>query len=417
MEDGESVFITGRAGTGKSTLLRYFKDTTRRSVVVLAPTGVAALNIGGQTIHSFFGLKPRDFLDPDEVEPPRGRSVLLMRMLKTLVIDEVSMVRADILECLDRKLRLARSRPHEPFGGVQLVLIGDPFQLPPVVHDATVREHFEQRFGGPWFFKSPVLREAKLRLIELQKNYRQADPYFIGLLNAVRENRLDQESLEMLNSRVRSRESAFDGEPYITTTPTNAIAQQINTSFLDALPGEAVTLHGEFTGDFEPDRNGMPAKLPTDDPLVVKDGAQVMLVRNDVQKRWVNGTLGTLAGDPRKSISVRIGNHPYQVDRCTWEKIQYTYDATEQKIVPKVVGSFTQYPLKLGWAFTIHKVQGLTLDRLYLDLGGGAFAHGQTYTALSRCRSLEGLALGRPVYPDDIILDAEITAFREAFRA
>jgi ATP-dependent DNA helicase PIF1 len=215
---------------------------------------------------------------------------------------------------------------------------------------------------------------------------------------------------------VRSRESAFGGEPYITATPTNAIAQQINSTYLDALPGEKVTLHGNFTGKLKPEMNGIPSKLPTDDPLVLKDGAQVMLVRNDPQKRWVNGTLGTIAGDIARSIAVRIGGFTHQVDKCTWEKIEYSYDATEEKIVSKVVGTFTQYPLKLGWAFTIHKVQGLTLDRLYLDLAGGAFAHGQTYTALSRCRSLDGLALGRTVYPADIILDAGILAFREAFR-
>ncbi|MCX7029277.1 MAG: AAA family ATPase [Spirochaetes bacterium] len=417
MEAGESAFITGRAGTGKSTLLRYFKDTTHRSVVVLAPTGVAALNIGGQTIHSFFRLPPRDFLDPDDMQPPRGQSVLLMRKLQTLVIDEVSMVRADMLECIDRKLRMARSRSHEPFGGVQMVLIGDPFQLPPVVQDATVREHFQELYGGPYFFKSPALKEANLRLIELQKNYRQSDPRFIDLLNRVRENNLDPASIEILNGRVQSRERAFNGEPYITATPTNAIAQQINTTYLNALPGQEVTLHGDFAGELTPIMNGLPAKLPTDDPLVLKDGAQVMLVRNDVQRRWVNGTLGTLSGDPRRSIAVNLGGATYQVDKCTWEKIEYAYDTIEEKIVPKVVGTFTQYPLKLGWAFTIHKVQGLTLDRLYLDLAGGAFAHGQTYTALSRCRSLDGLALGRAVYPADIILDAGILAFREAFRS
>lgn len=417
MESGESVFITGKAGTGKSTLLRYFRETTRKPVVVLAPTGVAALNVGGQTIHSFFRLKPQDFIEPDTMTPPRGRSHLLMRMLQTLVIDEVSMVRADILECIDRLLQLSRGRPGEPFGGIQMILIGDPFQLPPVVSDPDVHAHFLRRYGGPYFFRSPSLREARLRLIELQKNYRQDDPVFIDVLNRVRENRLDQATMEILNRRVQSRQEAFDGDAYVTATPTNAIAQSINAEYLARLPGQQVVFEGAFTGEFDARQERLPAKLPTDDPLVLKEGAQVMLVRNDAQRRWVNGTLGIVAGDPRRSVAVRIGGATYQIDKCTWEKIRYEYDAAEGKIIPKVVGTFTQYPLKLGWAFTIHKVQGLTLDRLYLDLAAGAFAHGQTYTALSRCRSLDGLALGREISPSDIILDQGILQFREAFRS
>lgn len=416
LEAGESVFVTGRAGTGKSTLLRYFRETTQKSVVVLAPTGVAALNVGGQTIHSFFRLPPRDFIDPDTMKAPRGRSYLLMRMLKTLVVDEVSMVRADILECVDRLLRMARSRPGEPFGGIQLVIIGDPFQLPPVVTDQTVREHFVRCYGGPWFFCSPALQQASLRLIELQRGYRQSDPLFLNVLNKVRENKLDPDSSAILESRVRLQKEAFSGEPFITATPTNAIAQQINTSFLQALPGPEVVLQGDFTGDMGRSQGTLPAKLPTDDPLVLKESAQVMLVRNDTQRRWVNGSLGILSGDPCVSVRVNVSGSVYRVDRCTWEKVEYTYDEIEGKIVPKVVGSFTQYPLKLGWAFTIHKVQGLTLDRLYLDLAAGAFAHGQTYTALSRCRSLDGLALAREIWPGDIILDPGLLAFREAFQ-
>ena len=416
LESGKSVFITGKAGTGKTTLLRYFRETTRKSVVVLAPTGVAALNIGGQTIHSFFRLPPRDFIEPDTMTPPRGRSHLLMTKLETLIIDEVSMVRADILECIDRLLRMARSRPGEAFGGVQLVLIGDPYQLPPVVQDPEVRQHFIRQYGGPYFFRSPALRQARFRLIELQKSYRQDDEQFLALLNAVRENMMGPQSLSLLNTRMVSRDIAFEGKPFITATPTNAQAQQINTSFLAALPGEEVVLTGAFTGEFDHTGTGPPGKLPTDDPLILKEGAQVMLVRNDAQRRWVNGTLAIVARDPRVSIAVNIGGMVYQVDRCVWEKIRYKYDHEEGRIVPEVVGTFTQYPLKLGWAFTIHKVQGLTLDRLFLDLAGGAFAHGQTYTALSRCRSLAGIALGREVLPSDIILDAEILSFREAFR-
>ncbi len=416
LEAGESVFITGKAGTGKSTLLRYFRETTPKSVVVFAPTGVAALNVGGQTIHSFFRLPPRDFVDPDTMTPPRGRSYLLMSKLETLVIDEVSMVRAEILECVDRLLRMARSRPTEPFGGVQLVLIGDPFQLPPAVKDRAVRQHFARCYGGPWFFLSPALRQAGLRLIELHKSYRQNDPVFLDVLNSVRENRLDPEKMAVLQRLVQPREQAFSGEPFVTTTPTNAVAQDINGSLLNELPGPEVVFHGDFAGDMGGGPGKLPSALPTDDPVVLKQGAQVMLVRNDAQRRWVNGSIGVVSGDPHESVQVNLYGNIYRVDRCTWEKIEYTYDTVERKILPQVVGSFTQYPLKLGWAFTIHKVQGLTLDRLYLDLAAGAFAHGQTYTALSRCRSLDGLALSREIRESDIILDPDLLAFRQAFR-
>jgi ATP-dependent DNA helicase PIF1 len=405
-KQGESFFITGKAGTGKSTLLRYFRATTKKSVVVLAPTGIAAINVGGQTIHSFFHFPPR-LIEPDQIRP--SRDPLLYRRIEVLVIDEVSMVRADLMDGVDAALRLNRASPTKPFGGVQLVLIGDLFQLPPVVKERELSEYFTREYGGPFFFQAKAFRNTRLKVLELQKVYRQSDEQFIAILNAIRERKIDSSILDALNKRVVEQEMLGDSDATVLLTPTNRVANDINRTHLAKLPGTAMEFQAIIEGEFKE------SEYPTEDTLYLKLGARIMMLQNDAQKRWVNGTLGTIGKLSDTEIRVEINGCSYHVPRHRWENIRYVYDPNKKAIVQKEIGSFEQYPVRLAWALTIHKCQGQSFDHVYLDLAAGAFAHGQTYVALSRCRTLDGLGLGRPVFDSDIILDESIYGYKEVF--
>ncbi len=403
------LFITGRAGSGKSTLLRALPDLVAEPMVVVAPTGLAAVNVGGQTIHSFFGLPPR-LIGRDDIK--RSRNGSLMRKLRLLVIDEVSMVRSDLMWAIDQSLRLNRGRPREAFGGLRLVMFGDLNQLPPIVQENEVAEHLDTNFGGPFFFTIPALREgAGTRLIELSRIFRQSDPALIEVLNRIRDGDATVSDLAHLNERVAPIRTLSEGDPYVILTPTNAAANRINAAFLEALPGTARTYSAEVTGEF-----GLGAQ-PTEQTLVLKAGAKVILLRNDAERRWVNGTVARIARLEDASVFVEIDGREYEVEPVSWETRRYAYDTTAEKIVESIAGTFKQLPVRLAWALTIHKSQGLTLDRVYIDLGRGTFAHGQAYVALSRCRTMAGLSLARPLRPNDIIFDRAAIGYRDLFPA
>jgi hypothetical protein len=410
VEDGAGhLFVTGRAGTGKSTLLRAIRDMVAEEMVVVAPTGLAAVNVGGQTIHSFFGLPPR-LIRPDDIR--RSRNGGIMRRLKLLVVDEVSMVRSDLMSAIDQSLRVNRGRPREAFGGVRLVLFGDLHQLPPIVQEADVADYLEGAHGGPFFFSVASLREGTgTRLLELGQVFRQSDERLIGVLDRVREGAAEETDLALLNERVHPIRTLAEGDPYVILTPTNAAALRINLAFLEALPGAARAYEARLSGDFSASAH------PTDTTLLLKPGAKVILLRNDADRRWVNGSIARVSRLEEKRVFVRLedGGEEHEIDPVAWENRRYAYDQTEGRIVETIAGKFEQLPLRLAWALTIHKSQGLTLDRVYIDLGRGTFAHGQAYVALSRCRSLEGLALARSLRPGDILFDRAAMGYRDLF--
>jgi ATP-dependent DNA helicase PIF1 len=400
------LFITGRAGTGKSTLLRIMRDILEDDLVVVAPTGLAAVNVGGQTIHSFFGLPPR-LLQAGDIR--RARNGRIMRKIAYLVIDEVSMVRSDVMWGIDQSLRVNRGKPREPFGGVRLVMFGDLHQLPPVV-EGDVAQHLESQFGGPFFFSVSALTEgAGTSLLELGTVFRQSAGPLLDVLNKIREGLVSADDLAPINAQVHPIRTLSEGEAYVILTPTNAAADRINQAYLKALPGREYQFSAETKGEFKE------AAHPTDITLKLKVGAKVILLRNDPDGRWVNGTIARVARLTEKEVEISIDGREYAVEPAQWENRRYAYDQTAQKIVETVAGTFTQYPLRLAWAMTIHKSQGMSLDAVYLDLGRGTFAHGQAYVALSRCRTLEGLALARPLAPRDIIFDPAAMEYRHLF--
>ncbi len=408
MRDGVGhLFVTGRAGTGKSTLLRTLRDIVTDEIVIVAPTGLAAVNVGGQTIHSFFGLPPR-LVRQDDIR--RSRNGRIMRKIKYLVIDEVSMVRSDLMWAIDQSLRVNRGKPREPFGGVRLVLFGDLHQLPPVVQEHEVADHLEENFGGPFFFSVPALMEGDgTTLLELNQVFRQSEGPLLDVLNKVREGRVDEDDLTVLNERVRPIRTLAEGEAFVILTPTNAAAQRINLAYLNALKGEAFTYTAGTTGEFNP------SAQPTDQSLTLKVGAKVIMLRNDADRRWVNGSIARISRLDEKRVFITLDGKEYEVEPASWENRRYAYDQAEQKIVETVAGTFTQFPVRLAWAMTIHKSQGMTLENVYLDLGRGTFAHGQAYVALSRCRTLEGLTLARPLQPRDVIFDKSAMKYRSVF--
>jgi len=402
----ESYFITGKAGTGKSTLLSHYASESQSRMALLAPTGIAAVNIQGQTIHSFFRFPPEP-ITSEHIHESRFKE--LYRALDTIVIDEVSMVRSDMMDGIDQMLRLNRGRPAEPFGGVQMLFFGDVFQLQPVVASDEEAKYFSSYYQSPFFFDAKVFDEAQFGIIDLQKVYRQKDLGFIGLLDAIRMNRAGDTQLRAINSRFRPNLPDDDTQFRITLASTNAIVAEVNNRRLSHLTTQKFTYLGRIEGKFP--RNS----LPTEMELRLKSGAQVMFVKNDMARRWVNGTIGKVVALAQDHIAVQVeeggATFTYDVPLATWEVRKHTLEHASHSIRTEVVGSFTQYPLKLAWAVTIHKSQGLTFDDAVVDLGAGAFAHGQTYVALSRCTSFEGLVLKTKVRRKDIIVDYAVSDF------
>jgi len=399
----ENLFVTGRAGTGKSTLLNHLAHNTSKQIVICAPTGVAALNVGGQTIHSLFRLPIGVIADHELEQNDQLRK--LLNTIETLVIDEVSMVNADLLDAIDRSLRQARQRKREPFGGVQVVLFGDPYQLAPVPGDPDERAYFEDRYRSIWFFDALVWQETDLTIYELTSIHRQHEDEFKYMLNAVRHNGVTAEIAGRLNA-VGARPAPDDGT--ITLATTNSTVTRINASALARLPGRVLTAKAEISGEFSG------RAYPADESLELKVGAQVMFLRNDTQEggtqRWVNGSVGTVV-KIADTVWVEIDGRDHEVKPAVWEKFKYSYSARTKSLRKDVVAEFTQFPLRLAWAVTIHKSQGKTYDRAIVDLGPRSFAPGQTYVALSRISSLEGLYLTRPLRPSDIIVDENVVRF------
>lgn len=416
----QSVFMTGKAGTGKSTFLRHIVENTKKRTVVLAPTGIAAVNAGGVTLHSFFHLPFKPLLPDDpELQIRNLRQRLkhtaeqqkLIRELELIVIDEVSMVRADIIDFIDKVLRLYSGRFREPFGGKQLLLVGDIFQLEPVV-TSDMRDIFRNLYPNLYFFSAKVFRDFALVPIELRKVYRQSDSLFIGMLDRMRLGAVSAEDIAMLNSRVDPEASSPERQKEFTMTlaPKRDTVDAINTSRLGRLKRKLHTFHGEIRDKFP--ENSLPVPLV----LELKVGAQVVFVRNDPEKRWVNGTIGKIHSISENSLEVELENGQiHTITREVWENVSYRYDKETKKIDEEVLGTFTQYPLRLAWALTIHKSQGLTFPRVIIDLEGGAFAAGQAYVALSRCQSLEGLTLRTKVNPYDFFVNPAIRSFSGFF--
>jgi ATP-dependent exoDNAse (exonuclease V) alpha subunit len=406
----EHLFITGKAGTGKSTLLRFFRDNTAKNVVILAPTGVAAVNVRGQTIHSFFRFKPD--ITPEGVSSIRIRrnEQELYRKIDTLIIDEASMLRSDLLDCIAAFLMIYGKDPSRAFGGVQLILIGDLYQLPPVVtkHD---REAFQGMYESPYFFDSKAYKKLAIRTIELTKIYRQKEEEFIHLLSSIRDRSVTLEHLKMINKRYLPDFVPDEEDFYIYLTTTNALADQINQERLKQIKANSVISAGTMTGEFDE------KSLPTHKDLELKIGAQVMLLNNDPEGRWINGTIGKITylnaeGFGTDAIEVELSDGDVvEVTPFTWEMYQFFYNEDTERLESREIGSFKQYPLRPAWAVTIHKSQGKTFSRVVVDVGYGTFAHGQLYVALSRCTTLEGIVLKKPIRKDHILLDQRVVLF------
>lgn len=397
------IFITGRAGTGKTTLLKYFAQHTAQNVVVLATTGLAAINVHGQTVHSFFRLKPGNLLDLAALRRLPRKTV---DSFDTLIIDEASMLRADLLDAIDHILQIS-THTREPFGGKQLILFGDLFQLPPVEESehSGLSGYFNERYASPYFFEAQVLKHLPLEVFELKRIFRQsADREYAHLLNAIRQGTISQPELDsQLNKRV-SAETPDILENSILLATTNYSAMWRNRSQLAKLPGPEFIYTATADATFT-------KTPPADTELHLKKGAKIMMLTNE--DNWVNGDLGTVYELGEDFIRVEIKGAVYDVQPHVWDEVYYEFNPLTQKLAPKVKGFFKQYPLKLAWAITIHKSQGLTFDNIYLDMGRGAFATGQTYVALSRCRTLAGVHLKRPVLTSDVQCDERVQQFFE----
>ncbi len=414
----EIVYIAGRAGTGKSTLLNIFRQNTEKNIVVLAPTGVAALNVKGQTIHSFFKFRPDVTLQSIKKIHHQSALAQTIQNIDTIIIDEISMVRADLLDCVEKFLRLNGKNQNELFGGTQMIFIGDLYQLPPVV-SRSEKEIFPDHYKSPYFFSAKCLTPIDYPIIELEKIYRQKDARFIKLLNSIRTNSISSQDLELLNSRVSPSFQELKNHFYIYLTATNQQAEALNHDKLDQLNHKSFFARGTTVGSFDT------KSLPTQIDLELKVGAQVMMLNNDNLKRWVNGSIGKItkiknekykndAGKEieRSIVEVKLGNgRKIEVLPYTWELFNFYYDISTRCLESEPIGAFTQYPMKLAWAVTIHKSQGKTFDNVILDIGSGTFVHGQVYVALSRCTSFEGLILKKSIQKRHIIMDGQVVKF------
>jgi len=412
----QSVFLTGKAGTGKSTFLKYICANTRKKHVVLAPTGIAAVNVGGQTLHSFFKIPFKPLLPDDPDFSPKtirktqrysGDKVKLFRELELIIIDEISMVRADIIDFIDKVLRIFSNNMREPFGGKQLLFVGDIFQLEPVV-TRDMREILGRFYNQFFFFNARVFGDLGLIPIELRKIYRQNDGVFISMLDRIRLGHAYPQDLSQLNGRCDPNHKDVD-EFSMTLATRRDTVDCINSAHMDALKTKEHVFTGAIDGVF-PEND-----LPTALELTLKVGAQVIFIRNDKDGRWVNGTIGKISSlEPHVKVELEDGDI-YTVEPEVWENMQYSYDEEKKVVVENVLGTFQQYPIKPAWAITVHKSQGLTFNKVIIDFAGGAFTSGQTYVALSRCTSLEGITLLRPLNERDIILNTAIVLFSRQF--
>lgn len=409
-----TYFITGKAGTGKSTFIHYFTKNTSKDILLVAFTGIAAINIGGQTIHSFFRFPLKPLLPEDDEIPIFKKFFQKRKILEkvdTIIIDEVSMLRADILEGLEYSLRKNGGNPNLPFGGKQLLLVGDIFQLPPIVQssDEVESELFKILYESEYFFDSISYKKITPSYFEFQKVHRQKNANFISLLNKVRDCTIKSNEIEILNRRYNPQFIPEMEDFVIMLTSNNYLAKDENRKRINSLPYGSFYFKANITGDFKED------KYPTEPILELRRNSQVMFVKNDSIKegrRWVNGTIAKVEFLDEKSIEIKmIDGSTHKIERETWENRKYQWDRKKGKITSKVIGTFEQYPLKLAWAITIHKSQGLTFDNVIIDLGSGAFANGQLYTALSRCRTLEGITLKRKIKESDIIEDERLINF------
>ena len=418
----QSLFLTGKAGTGKSTFLRYVCENVRKKHVVLAPTGIAAINAGGSTLHSFFKLPFHPLLPDDpNLSLQKGRiheffkytkpHRKLLEQVELVIIDEISMVRADIIDAVDRILRVYSHNLREPFGGKQLLLVGDVFQLEPVVK-ADERDILSRFYPTPYFFSARVFSQIELVSVELQKVYRQSDPKFISVLDHIRNNTAGAADLQLLNTRYGIQAQPADADLYITLATRRDNVDYINERRLKELPGDPMTFSGEIHGDFPE------SSLPTPRELVLKTGAQIIFIKNDYERRWVNGTIGVISGFDATEETLYIitdDGRECDVKRESWRNIRYTYNEEKKQIEEEELGTFTQFPVRLAWAITVHKSQGLTFSRVVIDFTGGVFAGGQAYVALSRCTSLEGIQLKKPISRADVFVRPEIVQFAQRF--
>ena len=413
-----SVFLTGKAGTGKSTFLRYICTKTKKKYVVLAPTGIAAVNVGGQTMHSFFRIPFKPLLpdDPDfaisrireRLKYPKSLCKLI-KNLELIIIDEISMVRADIIDFMDKVLRVYSGNMREPFGGKQLLLVGDVFQLEPVV-TGDMRDVLKKYYQNSYFFNAQIFREFSLVPIELRKIYRQNDSYFISMLDRIRMGMATTNDVAVLNAKVKENYEPDETKMVMQLATRRDMVDAVNDVHLEQLPAQEIIYEGCIKGDF-PENS-----LPTSKELILKTGAQVVFIKNDPERRWVNGTLGKvyIATDDRVEVELENGCR-HEVEPEVWSNIAYQYDEKTHRVIEKELGSFTQYPLKLAWALTIHKSQGLTFNNVVIDIGRGAFSSGQSYVALSRCTSLEGLVLKSSINQRDMFVNPSIVQFSKEF--